>query len=117
MIFAVLFVATIAGMFVGLSGYVLLPIIYCLVAAAYCCDLRGLPTFLEPISRHGRLTYSIYMLHVPVTTVFISFLFPRLIGTGHVAQAVSVVAACLILSALAEASFRYFENSARKLLR
>jgi peptidoglycan/LPS O-acetylase OafA/YrhL len=108
-----------AGMLLDLSGYAVLAAVYVLVTTAYLCDLRGIATVAawKPLSDRGYLTYSLYMLHVPVTTVFISFVFPRLIGTTPAAQFVSVLLALAILFGASWASFRWFENPLRKLLR
>jgi peptidoglycan/LPS O-acetylase OafA/YrhL len=101
------------------SGYVLLALVYAVVITAYLCDLRGVPTFASwrPISERGYRTYSIYMLHVPVTTVFLSFLFPRLLGTSVYAQWLGLVLAVPIVFALAELSFRCFEQPLRRWMR
>lgn len=107
------------GFAVGLSGYGLLAIIYALVSCAYLADLKGVATLAawRPLSANGHLTYSLYMLHVPVATVFLSFVFPRLLGSSALAQAIGVGLAMLILIAAGAASFRWLENPLRRLLR
>ncbi len=111
--------ATALGMAFTAPGYLLLGALYLLVSTAYLCDLNDLRTWASwrPISDRGYLTYSLYMIHVPVTTVFISFVFPRLIGTTPAARLMSLLFALAILFVVAEASFRLFENPLRKLLR
>lgn len=98
--------------------YALLMLVYLVVASAYACDLSELPTFASwgPLSSLGHLTYSLYMLHVPVSTVFLSFVFPRIIGHGSVSGYVSLVLAVGILFMVAQLSFVYFETPMRRLL-
>lgn len=112
-------VALLGGIALDVSGYVLLLLVYGLVTTAYLCDLHGVPTFAawRPISERGYLTYSVYMLHVPVTTVFLSFLFPRLLGTSVYAQWLGIVLAVPIVFVLAELSFRFFEQPLRRWIR
>jgi len=115
----VLLAATLLCMAEDVNGYEVLALIYALVAAAYVGDLKWLLTVMawRPISRFGYLTYSIYMLHVPVTTVFLAFLFPKLLGVSEPALIFSAIIGALIVAVLAQLSFRYFEDPVRKLLR
>ncbi|MDO6415939.1 acyltransferase [Sphingomonas sp. BIUV-7] len=117
--FTVFAIGTVAGMALGVSSYTLLALIWGLGASAYLCDLDGWRTIAawRPISDRGYLTYSLYMLHVPVSTVFLSFVFPRLLGASPAALAASIVLATIILFAAAELSFRLFEQPLRKRLR
>ena len=118
-LFTVSAIALAVAMLAAVSGYALLALVYIVVASGYICDLRGAPTGASwaPLSRRGYLTYSLYMLHVPVTTVFVSFVFPRLLGSGSTAQAVGMALAIVILFVVANLSFRWFENPLRKALR
>ncbi len=115
----ILLTLTLLCMAADVNGYEVLALIYALVAAAYVGDLKGLRTVMawRPISRYGYLTYSIYMLHVPVTTVFLAYLLPRLFGISHAALIFEAVVAAAIVAALAQLSFRYFEDPVRRLLR
>jgi peptidoglycan/LPS O-acetylase OafA/YrhL len=112
-------IALAGAMALDVSGYVLLLLVYAVVTTAYLCDLHGVPTFASwrPISERGYLTYSIYMLHVPVTTVFLSLLFPRLLGTSVYAQWLGLLLAVPIVFVLAELSFRFFEQPLRRWMR
>jgi peptidoglycan/LPS O-acetylase OafA/YrhL len=56
------------------------------------------------------------MLHVPVTTIFISFIFPRVFGRTPYAEGLSLLLSVTIVFIAANLSFRYFEHPLRKLL-
>ncbi|WP_174279257.1 acyltransferase family protein [Sphingomonas bacterium] len=104
------------ALFAPTPGYLMLAASWGLVAAGLLADQAGVSTLLSvrPISAQGRLTYSIYMLHVPVTTVFISFVFPRLLGRSPAAAAVSIGLGVVIIALLSAASFAWFENPLRR---
>lgn len=106
-------------MAVGLSPYSLLLTIYAAVASGTISDLRDRPTFVawHPLSNRGYLTYSLYMLHVPVSTVFLSFVFPRLLGEGRLETWLGLAASVAILFVLAHLSFRFFEDPLRRRIR
>lgn len=99
--------------------YLLLATLQLVVATAYLADIQGrvTPMSWAPLSRRGYLTYSLYMLHVPVATVFLSFVFPRLLGEGRTGHAIAFIAAMAILFVLADLSFRKFEDPLRRRLR
>lgn len=115
----VLLSATLLCMALDVNGYQVLALIYALVAAAYVGDLKGLRTVMawRPISKYGYLTYSIYMLHVPVTTLFLAFVLPKLFGISKPALIFEAAVGAAILVVLAQLSYRYFEDPVRKLLR
>lgn len=119
LLFPILAIATAAEIAVGLSNYLLLATLWLLVATGFFSDLQERSTFAawSPLSGRGYLTYSLYMLHLPVTTVFVSFLFPRILGHSVIAQGISLTAAVAILFLLSIASFRYFEDPLRRWLR
>ena len=100
------------------EGYLLLALIYALATVTYVCDIGGLETLAssEWLAKRGYLTYSIYMLHVPVTTIFISFIFPRVFGRTPYAEGLSLLLSVTIVFIAANLSFRYFEHPLRKLL-
>ena len=68
-------------------------------------------------SRHAELTYSLYMIHAPVATVLMAFLFPRILGDWF--QGEDTVRFLCVLVSIAVAvgaswiSYRYFEVPAR----
>lgn len=96
----------------------LLPLIWAIVATALACDRAGLPTLLSRrwLSAHGELTYSIYMLHTIVATIFLAVVFPRLLGTDFEARLAGVLLALPILYACARISLRWFEDPLRRVL-
>jgi peptidoglycan/LPS O-acetylase OafA/YrhL len=89
---------------------------YGVVSFAAIADQKGLSTYAswKPISRLGDLTYSTYMLHSLVATVFMSVIFPKILGTSLVATSISVVLALIITIFISIISLRYFETPARR---
>lgn len=69
------------------------------------------------ISSHAELTYSLYMIHGPVATVLMAFLFPKILGDWF--QGEDAVRLMCVLASTAVAvgaswiSYRYFEVPAR----
>lgn len=105
----------VAAMLLDANPYVILAAIYLVVVGAFFADLGGRRTLVSwaPLARRGKLTYSIYMLHTLVATVFLSFLAPRLIGTSDTAEWISIALAFAITYCAAIVSFRFFEMPLR----
>jgi peptidoglycan/LPS O-acetylase OafA/YrhL len=111
----------------GLAAFVLLgsllpetlalAAVYLIAVAAVFCDARGAETLMTRLrlDRWSHLTYSSYMLHVPVATVVIA-LAGRALGDLAGGKAVLIAAAVLVLAAASVASYRWFETPARKAL-
>ena len=97
-------------------NYILLPLAYALVACAFVCDISRTPTVAawEPLSSLGYLTYSIYMLHPLVATVFLTAIAPKLLGTSMPMMFVAVGIGTLITLGLSVLSYRYFEQPMRQ---
>jgi peptidoglycan/LPS O-acetylase OafA/YrhL len=107
------------GLMLGRApDYLILPFIWSLVACGFFCDMSGKSTLLAHriLSEFGYLTYSIYMLHTVVATVFIAVLFPKLLGTSFNADLISVILSTIILLALSWCSYHYFEQPLRQWL-
>jgi peptidoglycan/LPS O-acetylase OafA/YrhL len=100
---------------VDVSTYALLFGAYLVVSLGLLCEVADKDTFLSwrPISRLGKLTYSVYMLHPILATVIVSFIFPRLFGKSFSVVLTSIVAAGICTFLLAVFSYRYFETPAR----
>lgn len=92
--------------------------VYVFVASAYLMDISGRSTLFSAraFSGNGYLTYSIYMLHPLFATVFIAFLFPKLIGTGFWATSAAVAFATVGTLIAAWISFHLFEMPLRRLI-
>jgi peptidoglycan/LPS O-acetylase OafA/YrhL len=103
-------------MVVPIDQYLTLAVIWMVVMLAYLCDRAGVATWLSArwLAARGELTYSLYMLHPVVATVFLAAIFPRVIGTSPSARMLAVLASCLIVYAAAVLSLRYFENPVRR---
>jgi peptidoglycan/LPS O-acetylase OafA/YrhL len=91
--------------------------IYIIAVLAIHCDCAGRQTLMTRlgIARWSPLTYSCYMLHIPVATVVITFgarLIPGIPG-HHLAL---LPVAILILAAASVISYRYFETPSRDAL-
>lgn len=92
-------------------------LIYLVVIAAVQCDLSGTPTVLSRIGvgRWAHLTYSTYMLHMPVATVVVTLggrFLPEASGTRLALIALAAVA----LAFVSPISYRLFENPVRRRL-
>lgn len=95
-----------------------LALVYLVAAAGVQCDVSGARTLLSRsgVGRWAHLTYSIYMLHMPVATVVIT-LGGRLLGAPTPAMRLILIAAALaVLVVVSMASYRLFENPVRRRL-
>jgi peptidoglycan/LPS O-acetylase OafA/YrhL len=91
-----------------------LALIYLIAVAAVCCDRNGAPTLLARcgVGRWAHLTYSSYMLHMPVATLVVTL-------AGHalgVRPLVMVAVAIPVLAVASAASYRWFEDPIRRWL-
>jgi len=91
---------------------------YVVAALAYFCDLEGEENLVSSrlLSAQGVYTYSIYMIHPVVITLFIGLLAPRWLGTSRLSSALCVGASLILTYALSRASYAYFETPLRKLI-
>jgi peptidoglycan/LPS O-acetylase OafA/YrhL len=103
------------------NGYVLLIVASFFVTLAFLVDRDGLqvPFSSQFLVRSSHLTYPIYMLHAPVATVAIAFVFPRVLGNFYSLEWVRVF--CIFFSIAitifaARLSYRYFEKPVRNAL-
>lgn len=103
-------------MVVRIDQYLTLMLVWLVVALAYNCDRAGIGTWLSVgwLASRGPLTYSLYMLHPLVATIFLAVLFPRLLGTSLPMRTAGVIASLPILYLAATLSLRYFEAPARR---
>jgi peptidoglycan/LPS O-acetylase OafA/YrhL len=114
-IFHGLLMLVIVAMSLQLNKYIILGIIYVFCFTAVICDKQNIETVTSarPVAWLGRLTYSTYMLHPVVGTVFASFLFPRLFGTSMHGRLITVALALIITFVVSYMSYRYFETPLR----
>jgi peptidoglycan/LPS O-acetylase OafA/YrhL len=91
-----------------------LGLVYLIGCAAVCCDEAGKPTALarSGIGRWAHLTYSSYMLHMPVATLVVTLL-GRFLGASPL---VLIVIAVPVLAFASAASYRWFEDPIRRWL-
>lgn len=115
-IFHIACVTTACLMILGAPDYMILPVIWLLIACGFLCDISQRRTWLAHryFSSYGYLTYSIYMLHTVIATIFIAVLFPKLFGVTMAARYVSVLLSFFILLALSWCSYHYFEHPLRR---
>ena len=98
--------------------YAALALVYVIAIAAVKCDLSGAVTLLSRsgAGRWAYLTYSIYMLHMPVATVIIT-IGGRALGAATPAARLGLIAmAMVVLVLVSAASYRLFENPVRRYL-
>jgi peptidoglycan/LPS O-acetylase OafA/YrhL len=100
----------------GLPEMLGLSAAWTIVAAAYSCDLQEVRTLpsLPWISNQGRLTYSLYLIHPVVSTVWMSFLAPRLLGFLFHSMWVALIIGFIMTFVLSHHYFVYFEEPLRK---
>lgn len=103
-------------MIVRIDQYATLALVWAVVALAYVCDRAAISTWMSQrwLASRGELTYSLYMLHPLVATVFLSAIFPQVFGTSLSARSIGVIAALPILYGAAVMSLRLFELPARR---
>ena len=100
------------------NSYVLLATAALFVTTAFLVDRDGIPSVLSTkvLVRSAYLTYPIYMLHAPIATVFIAFIFPRALGTLFTIEWVRVIcifSSIAITILVSWISYRYFEKPMR----
>ena len=105
-----------ALMLLRADEFLLLGLIWLLVAAAFLCDRGRQDTLVSQpwLASRGELTYSIYMLHTVVATVVLAVGVPRLLGSGLPARLAGLALAVAILYGLARLSLRCFELPLRR---
>jgi peptidoglycan/LPS O-acetylase OafA/YrhL len=109
-------ILTMLGMMLHAPDPLIVLVCYGVVSFAAIADQKGLATYAswKPISRLGDLTYSTYMLHSLVATVFMSVIFPKVLGTSLLATSFSIVLALAITIFISIISLRFFETPARR---
>jgi peptidoglycan/LPS O-acetylase OafA/YrhL len=110
-------VALAAFFIVGFSGAptdMLWPFAFLVATLAIAADAGGNSAPMKPLAPLGQLTYSIYMLHLPLQTVMIAWIGQRLLqldGFGLIGW--SLLTAVVVIVA-GYASFMWFETPARR---
>ncbi len=107
---------TISLMILRAPDYMILPFIWWLVTCGFLCDMNRSNTLLghRYLSSYGYLTYSIYMLHTVVATIFIAVVFPKIFGVTMSGRLTAVLLSVLILLASSWCSYKYFEHPLRQ---
>jgi peptidoglycan/LPS O-acetylase OafA/YrhL len=102
----------------GTYPYVMLACVWLLVAAAYRCDLGGVltPAGGKLISDQGRLTYSIYLIHPVVATIWLAAIGKRLFDRVPGGPWIEVTVGFFLVFSLSALSYRFFEEPLRKRL-
>lgn len=117
---ALLLPSLVAFLFVGwaLPDMAALGLVYLVAITAVHCDQANARTILaQPeIGRWANVTYSLYMLHMPVGTVVVSFAGRFVPQQWLAARFVLVAAALAILIVASGASYRLFEDPVRRWL-
>lgn len=92
--------------------------IYVTVILGLAADRRGgAPGFVRKLAPLGRLTYSLYMLHMPVALVFISAFGKHILHLkGGSLNILCVIVAMTLLPIVAVISFTLFETPMRRLI-
>jgi peptidoglycan/LPS O-acetylase OafA/YrhL len=98
------------------DDYILLMLAYLVVATALACDVRNIPTLASwsVLSSMGCLTYSTYMLHLVMATIFMRVLVPKLLGESPTAMVAGVAMAIGATLFAAMLSYRFFEEPLRQ---
>jgi len=96
----------------------MLAIVYAIVLLAARADAMGQDTFLSRnrVDRWSDLTYSVYMLHIPVATVVLTIGGRFLAPFVPDARLALVPLAVVVLAIASKASYRYVETPIRHLL-
>jgi peptidoglycan/LPS O-acetylase OafA/YrhL len=95
-----------------------LALVYLIAIAAVHCDETAARTGLSRLGlgRWAHLTYSSYMLHMPVATVVVTAAGRFLVPQWPAGQLVLVIVAMVVLAFASAASYRLFENPVRRRL-
>ncbi len=112
LVFATMMVALMGNAPPALS----LLLVYAAVFVHFVADEKGvalIPAW-KGFSGLAELTYAIYMLHTVTATLIVSFVFPRLFGTGDGAVVMSLLAALAATYVLSVLTYRFLEDPARK---
>jgi peptidoglycan/LPS O-acetylase OafA/YrhL len=116
--FRISFPILVVALVMRANDYFLLGLVYLVVTSAFFSEGSSSSLFVgKPLlSNRGEMTYSLYMLHTVIATVFISFTIPAIIGTSFVARVVAVITGFVLSYVAAQYSLRYFEGPARRWL-
>jgi peptidoglycan/LPS O-acetylase OafA/YrhL len=95
-----------------------LAFVYLIAIAAVHCDETAARTGLSRLGlgRWAHLTYSSYMLHMPVATVVVTAAGRFLVPHWPAGQLVLIIVAMVVLAFASVASYRLFENPVRRRL-
>jgi len=121
--------AAIAGFWIGMAGlalclgfnayaYAMLDCVWLLVGSAYLCDLNGISTLAgwKPIRDQGRLTYSIYLIHPVIGTIWLDAIGKHLLRHVPAGPWIAVAIGIVMVFALSILSYRFFEEPLRRRL-
>ena len=116
--FRISFPILVVALIMQADDYCLLGLVYLVVISAFLAEGGSSNLFVgKPIlSNRGEMTYSLYMLHTVIATVFISFAFPKIIGLSLAARVAAVIGGFVLSYVAARCSLRYFEEPARRWL-
>jgi peptidoglycan/LPS O-acetylase OafA/YrhL len=90
------------------------PLAFLIAALAVATDMKGSPAVVKRVGPLGQLTYSLYMLHMPVRTLLIAYVGEHALHLGGAAYVGWILLAVLALFGLSYASWRWFEKPARR---
>jgi peptidoglycan/LPS O-acetylase OafA/YrhL len=102
----------------GANAYAMLGCVWLLVASAYHCDLSGVATLSswKPISDKGRLTYSIYLIHPLIGTIWLNAVGKHLLSHVPGGPWIALAIGAVMVFALSVLSYTFFEEPLRKRL-
>lgn len=102
----------------ALPGMAAVGLVYLVAIIAVHCDQAKARTVIAQleIGRWANLTYSVYMLHMPVGTIVVTLVGRTIPSHWVVARFVLVAVAMVVLIVASAASFRLFENPVRRRL-
>lgn len=107
-------VAFVGCAFIDVPDTVALLLVYAAVLGAVMADQNEAGPIIRRLAPLGQLTYSSYMLHMPVMVVLASAPARRLLGVPEAAANWIVLAAFLLVWPVSWVSYFYFETPARK---
>ncbi len=109
--------ALLAGAYFEWPMPICLVIVYMTTTAGVAADLRAYPpNWASRLGAGGQLTYSVYMLHPVMLTVFLSFVGQKLLHLGGTLANIWLALIFMLTFLVSLASYKLFEVPARKFL-
>jgi peptidoglycan/LPS O-acetylase OafA/YrhL len=110
-----LYIAIVAGAFLGAPTALLMAMVYVMATCGAAADVQGKSgRFTKTLAPFGTISYSVYMLHVPLMVVLFTVVFRKLLHFPQEWMNFAIPASFPILFFVSYLSLFFFETPARR---